>query len=84
MADKNINQKNLENILRSASGKLGTDPDKLKDRLNRGDLGDLTKDLNPEAADKLQKILSDKEQTKKMLSSPQAQMLMKLLFEGKK
>lgn len=82
MADQ-VNKKNLDGILKSVSGKLGTNQDNLKNVLDGGNLDEITKNLRPGDAKKLQQVLSDKEQAKKMLSTPQAQQLLKKLFEGK-
>lgn len=39
--------------------------------------------LSPEQRKKIEKILADKNQTEKILSSPQAKALMKKFMEGK-
>ena len=44
---------------------------------------ELMKKLNPEDRKKLESILSDKDATQKVLSTPQAQKLLKDLMEGK-
>lgn len=74
----------LQEMLNQAAQQLGTDPNKLQQSSQKGTVDQLLKQLKPQDAQNLQKILSDKEATARVLNSPQAQALMKKLFEGKK
>ena len=51
--------------------------------LKNGDLSGITKTMGKNGAQKLKQILSDKEEAKKILSTPQAQALIKKFFGGK-
>ena len=71
------NQNQLEALLKMTAGRLGTTPETLK---NAAQNGDLSKVLGQNASNAtLQKVLSDPEAAKKMLSTPQAQKLLKML-----
>ena len=74
-------QKNdqLNQLLNTLSKKLGTDPQSLKSAAQSGDVSKTLKGLKPEDAQKVQRILNDKQATEKLLSSPQAQQLLKML-----
>ncbi len=58
--------------------------DILKKGIKKGDADQLIKSLKPEDARKLSELLADKEATRQLLSTPQAQQLMKKLFGDKK
>ena len=74
---------NLENLINTISQKLGADPNKLKDAAQNGNINDVIKNLKPQDAEKIQKILSDKNATSKLLSSPKAQQLLKRFMGDK-
>lgn len=58
--------------------------DELKKVAKDGNINDfINKNLDHGSAQKLKKVLSDKEATDKLLSTPQAKELMKKLMEGK-
>lgn len=77
------NNEKIENLLENVSEKLGVDKEKLRKSAQNGDISQTLKNLNPKDAQKLQKVLSDKEATQKLLSTPQAQQLLKKFIEGK-
>lgn len=58
--------------------------DILKKGVKNGDAEQLIKSLKPEDARKLSELLADKEATRQLLSTPQAQQLMKKLFGDKR
>ena len=74
---------NLENLINTISKKLGTDPNKLKDAAQNGNVNDIIKNLNQKDAEKIQKILSDKNATSKLLSTKKAQQLLKKFMGDK-
>ena len=82
MANQNNNQQ-LEQLLKMASSRLGTDPAQLKNAAQNNNLGAMLGNMNPADAQKLQKVLSDKDAANKLLSTPQAQQLLKKILEGK-
>ena len=79
----NMNQKSVDVLLNMVSKKVGSSPEELKSNLQKGDLSQVTRGLNPEDSKKLMNVLSDKNLTEKIMSSPEAQELMKK-FSGQK
>lgn len=74
------NQQQLNEILKSLSQKLNTTPENLKSAVEQGNLQDITKTMDSSQAEKLNKVLSDPNMTQKLMSTPQAQELMKKLM----
>ncbi len=70
-------------LLNEASKKLGASPEKIKKAAESGNISEILKNLGNKQSEKISQILSDKSQTSKLLSSPQARELMKKLFGGK-
>ena len=79
----NENNPNFENLLKSVSNKLGKSPEELKKASETGNIENLLGNLRPNDAQKIQKILSDKNAANKILSTPQAQSLIKKLLGDK-
>ncbi|MEI3542594.1 MAG: hypothetical protein V8P98_07350 [Acutalibacteraceae bacterium] len=79
----NENNQNFENLLKSVSDKLGKSPEELKKASETGNIENLLGNLRPNDAQKIQKILSDKNAANKILSTPQAQSLIKKLLGDK-
>lgn len=78
------NNKDLDDLLKTASNSLGTDPNKIKKEAEKNGLSGLLNNLTPEQTKKIQNLLSDKEATSKLLSTPQAQQLFKKFTKGDK
>ena len=57
--------------------------EKLKSAAKSGNIEQVLKNLSPDQAAMLQKVLSDKNATKEILASPQAAAIMKALFGNK-
>lgn len=76
-------EKQIQNILNSLSQRLGESPDKLKANMQNGDMSKMLNNMDKKQAEKVQEILSDKEKTEKLLSTPQAQALLKKLMGDK-
>ena len=74
------NGRNLENLLNSVSEKLGKSPEELKKATQSGNIENLLGGLNQNDAQKIQKVLSDKNIANKLLASQQAQSLIKKLL----
>ena len=72
-----MNNNQLENLLKITAARLGTTPEALKAAAEQGQLNSLLGN-NP-GAQRLQQVLSDPEEAKKLLSSPQAKRLFDLL-----
>lgn len=82
MPDKDNND-NMQNLINTASQRLGTTPEDLKKASQQGNVQNLLNQLDGEQAKKVQQILNDKEASQKLLNSPQAQALLKKLMGGK-
>lgn len=82
MTNKN-NNGNPEELLKTASKHLGIDPDQLKKSAQSGDLSGTLKNLSPNDAKKIEKVLTDKNAAEKLLSTPKARELLKK-FLGEK
>ncbi|MEE1125488.1 MAG: hypothetical protein U0L18_06070 [Acutalibacteraceae bacterium] len=76
-------EKQIQNILNSLSQKLGESPDKLKANMQNGDMSKVFNNMDRKQAERVQSILNDREKTEKLLSTPQAQALLKKLMGDK-
>lgn len=79
----NDKEKQIQDILNSLAQKLGENPDKLKANIQNGNMSKMLNNMDKKQADKIQSILNDKEKTEKLLSTPQAQTLLKKLMGDK-
>ncbi len=80
MSIPNSNQNNnSENLLKKVSEYLGKSPDELKKAVKSGNLPQNLNNISKDDSSNLQKVLSDKNLTSKLLSSPQVQKLLKKL-----
>ncbi len=82
MPNKDSNE-NLQDLINTASQRLGTTPENLKKASQQGNVQNLLNQLDGEKAKKVQQILNDKEASQKLLNTPQAQALLKKLMGGK-
>ncbi len=79
-----MNNNEFNSILKQAQKNSNIDLNKLKQAGEQGKLDDfINKNLSPQASSQLKKVLSDKQATEKLLSTPQAKELMKKFMEGK-
>lgn len=80
-----IAMKNIDNdALKQAIGSSGLDSatkSALSQATDSGDMSAFLSKLSPEQSRKLQDILSDEAATRRLLSTPQAQMLLKKLLK---
>lgn len=72
-----LNQNQLEALLKVTAGRLGTTPEALKQAAQNGDLSQMLGQNDQSTA--LQKVLSDPDAAKKLLSTPQAKKLLQML-----
>lgn len=79
----NMSPEQLNALLNAAAKTTGTDVDTMKSAVESGNIGGLLGSLRPEDSEKVQKILSDKSAAEKLLSTPQAQEIIKKLLGGK-
>ena len=79
----NTQNKQLENLLQVTAQRMGTTPEDLKTAAQNGDLSRMMGNMGAKESAAMQKVLSDPEAAKKLLSTPQAQALLNLLGGGK-
>ena len=77
------NNDELEALLKIAAQRLGTNPEDLKNQAATGNLNKVFSQMSPNDAAKMQQVLSDKDASNKLLSTPQAQALLQQLLGGK-
>ncbi|WP_322184408.1 hypothetical protein [Neglectibacter caecimuris] len=77
----NLNENQLEALLKLTSQRLGTTPEALKQAAQNGTLSNM---LGQNESAAMQKVLNDPEAAKKLLSSPQAQKLLQMFQKGNK
>lgn len=82
MSDKMDNTK-LEALLKLTAQRMGSTPEALKQAAQNGNLNQVMGNMTGEQSQAMQKVLSDPEAAKKLLSTPQAQALLKMLQGGK-
>lgn len=71
--------KKVNKLLGEVSKKYGISKEQLESAAQSGNIENLLKNTNPNQSKQTESVLSDPEKTKKLLQSPQAQALMKLL-----
>lgn len=79
----NENNQKVENLLNKVSKHLGTTPEDLKQAAISGNMNNALNNLDKKESEKIQQILNDKDLSSKLLSSPQAQKLIKDLLGDK-
>ena len=82
MAPSNKDAK-LNELLQALSAQLGESPNELQKEAQEGNVDHLLGKLSDSDAQKVKRVLSDKNATEKLLSSKQAQALLKQLMGGK-
>jgi len=78
-----ISKEKMDDLIDMASKKIGTEPELLRRAAESGEIDKLFSKLSQKDAAKLQEVLMDKEAAEKLLSSPQARMLLKKVMEKK-
>lgn len=66
-------------LLNLLAQRLGKTPEELQQQAQNGNLQNLLSGMDPNDAAKLQQVLSDQQAVQKLMSSPQAQALLKKL-----
>ena len=77
-----VSNDRLDNLVNTASKHLNTSPEELKKATQNGNLQKLINNMSPSQAAQLQRILSDENAAKKLLSTPQAQALLRGLQQN--
>lgn len=76
--NSNLNNNQLEALLKLTAQRLGTTPEALKNAAQNGDLSNVLGNATQNESSAMQKVLSDPDAAKKLLSTPQAQKPMQL------
>lgn len=71
--------KKVNKLLGEVSKKYGISKEQLESAAQSGNIENFLKNTNPNQSKQIESVLSDPEKAKKLLQSPQAQALMKLL-----
>ena len=79
----NRNNNQLEKLLQVTAQRMGTTPEDLKTAAQNGDLSRMMGSMGAKESAAMQKVLTDPEAAKKLLSTPQAQKLLELLGGNK-
>ncbi len=74
------NNEQINSLINQLSQRLGADSSQVKDALQKGNLDKVLHNMDQKQAQKISAILSDPEESKKVLSTPQAQALIKKLM----
>ncbi len=74
-----MNNNDYDQLIRSASEKLGSSPDELKRSLEKKDLSALSSILTKSDKQKLRRVLADKELMKQLKSANSPEEVMRLL-----
>ncbi len=77
------NSNDINNLINTASQRLGTDKETVENATKSGDLQKLLGNMNPEQLKKIQAILNDKQAAEKLLNTPQAKALLKKYMPNK-
>ena len=72
-----MNSNPMKMFFNQTGGSQTTDPQKVKEAINQGDISKIAASMSKEDMNKVQAILSDKEQMEKILQSPLAKTLLK-------
>lgn len=73
----------FDNLIKSASEKLGSSPENLKRSLEKNDLSALSSMLTKADKEKLRRVLADKELMKKLKSAGSPEEVLRLLGSSK-
>lgn len=74
----NMDPSRLEALLKLAAQRMGTTPEALKTAAQNGDLSRMMGGMDQNQSAAMQKVLSDPDAAKKLLSTPQAQKLLQM------
>lgn len=73
----------VDELIDLVSTKTGASKENLKNIVQSGQIEKLVNNLKPNQASRLQAILSDKKAAEELLSTPQAQQLLKKILQSK-
>lgn len=76
----NLSQSQLDNLMKLASQKMGTDPDKLKQQMQSGDMSALLGNLNSDQKAQINSLMNNPQAIQQFISNPKVQSLLKNLM----
>lgn len=76
-------ENNVDNLLNKVSKYLGKNPQEIKTAAKNGDIKGVLSNLSSKDAKNIEKIITDKNLAEKLLSTREAQKLVKDVFGGK-
>jgi len=79
----NISKETLDQMLNMAGRKMGTDPMKLKEQLEKGAFHEALGKIPPRQSAQINQVLNDPKALEQLLSSPKAQQMLRGLMGGK-
>ncbi|MEG2038117.1 MAG: hypothetical protein RRZ73_00170 [Oscillospiraceae bacterium] len=82
-SNNSLSQENLNALLGLTSKKLGTDPQKLRSQLEKGNITDLVKSLSGDDAAQINKMINDPKELEKLLNNPQVKDILGKLMKNK-
>lgn len=74
------NNEQMKSMIEMLSQRLNAEPEQVKEALEKGKLDKVLMNMDSKQAQKISSILSDPEQSRKVLATPQAQALIKKLM----
>ncbi len=82
MNQRDLDPSQIDEMLKTASKKLGTSPEALRQQLESGNLQSAFQKMGPKNAAKIQKIMSDPKLAEQFLSNAQIQAQLKKIMRG--
>ena len=76
----NLSQDQMDSLMQMAGKKMGTDPQKLKEQMQSGQMGGILKNLNPNQQAQIQNLMNNPAAIEQLMNSPKVQMLLKGLM----
>ncbi len=76
----NISPDQMDSLMQMASQKIGTDPQKLKEQMQSGNMDGLMQNLTPGQQAQINNLMNNPAAIEKLIASPKVQMLLKGLM----
>lgn len=74
-----VNNNNTNKMLEELSRRLGVSQQSIKEAAQSGNVNDLLKNADSESSEQIKAVLNDPQKAQKILNSPQAQAIIKML-----
>ena len=76
----NLSQDQMDSLMQMAGKKMGTDPQKLKEQMQSGQMDGILKNLNPNQQAQIQNLMNNPAAIEQLMNSPKVRMLLKGLM----